>query len=390
MKQIITFSAIILFIMAGCGRNRQVDEIDGYITIDVTGSYPQKELFLQDFMDVEYIALETSDEFLTQGVVEAIGSEYILVINLIRDGDIFIFDRKTGKGVRKINRQGQGPEEYNRISGTTGIILDEANGEMFVKSTGDKILVYDLYGKFKRSFISSHVDMFEYNNDNLFCYDMSDYYNIGEERKKAYHVIISKLNGSITREIFIPFETIHTPVLRKGDVTASTSELPQIIPNQGTWILADMSSDTLYMYAPDNTLRPFLVRTPSIRAMNPEVYLSMVALTDRYYFMKTVENDFDLEKQTGFRMNTLMYDKQEKAVFKYVVYNDDYIEKRPLFSMMWSPFNHEIAACLRLESFSLVEDYKKGILKDGKLKEIAATLDVEDNPVIMLIKHKKI
>jgi len=36
----------------------------------------------------------------------------------------------------------------------------------------------------------------------------------------------------------------------------------------------------------------------------------------------------------------------------------------------------------------LVEAHKKGLLK-GKLKEIAATLDEEDNPVIMLVKHKK-
>ena len=35
----------------------------------VTKSYPEKELIIQDFMDVEYIALETTDEFLTQGVV---------------------------------------------------------------------------------------------------------------------------------------------------------------------------------------------------------------------------------------------------------------------------------------------------------------------------------
>ena len=65
--------------------------------------------------------------------------------NRNNDGDIFIFDRKTGKGVRKINRQGPGAEEYTRIN---EIILDESNGEIFVKSPGNKILVYDLYGKF--------------------------------------------------------------------------------------------------------------------------------------------------------------------------------------------------------------------------------------------------
>lgn len=60
------------------------------------------------------LQLETTDEFLTQGSVQDVGKEYLLVKNRNNDGDIFIFDRQTGKGVRKINRQGQGAEEYAR------------------------------------------------------------------------------------------------------------------------------------------------------------------------------------------------------------------------------------------------------------------------------------
>ena len=36
--------------------NNQTNEL---ITVDVTKNYPEKELTLQDFMDVEYIPLET-------------------------------------------------------------------------------------------------------------------------------------------------------------------------------------------------------------------------------------------------------------------------------------------------------------------------------------------
>ena len=117
-------------------------------------------------MDVEYVALETTDEFLTQGLVQDVGKEYILATNRNNDGDIFIFDRKTGKGVRKINRRGQGAEEYARIN---EIILDENNGEIFVKSPGNKILVYDLYGKFKRclSLDREVSSIFDYDKDNL-------------------------------------------------------------------------------------------------------------------------------------------------------------------------------------------------------------------------------
>jgi len=41
-----------------------------------------------------------------------------------------------------------------------------------------------------------------------------------------------------------------------------------------------------------------------------------------------------------------------------------------------------------LESYQLVESYSKNELK-GKLKEIAAKLKEEDNPVIMLVKQKE-
>ena len=100
---------ILLTVLAGCGKNKKSS--DDVIIVDVLKSYPKKELILQDFMDVEYIALETTDEFLTQGLVMDVGKDYLLVKNRNSDGEILIFDRKTGKGVSKINRQGQGGEE---------------------------------------------------------------------------------------------------------------------------------------------------------------------------------------------------------------------------------------------------------------------------------------
>ena len=265
MKQTNTILAIILLVvLAGCGENKQ--STDDLITVDVSKSYPKKELILQDFMDVEYIALETTDEFLTQGLVKDVGKKCLLVTNRNNDGDIFIFDRKTGKGVRKINRQGPGAEEYTRIN---EIILDESNGEIFVKSPGNKILVYDLYGKFKRCLnldweVSS---VFDYDKNNLICYDMSDYHSKGEDRTKSYHIILSKQDGSITRDIFIPFKTIDTPIVNDGDRFIANYSY-QIRLSNGKCTLMDTSADTLYNYASDGTLSPFVVRTPSAHTMD--------------------------------------------------------------------------------------------------------------------------
>ncbi|MDD4419858.1 MAG: 6-bladed beta-propeller [Bacteroides graminisolvens] len=385
MKQINAILAVaLLMVLAGCGGNKQSN--NDLITVDVSKSYPKKELILQDFMDVEYIALETTDEFFTQGLVLDAGKEYLLVKNRNNDGDIFIFDRKTGKGVRKINRQGQGGEEYARIN---DLILDESNDEIFVESPGNKILVYDLYGSFKRVLnLDREVSsVFNYDKHNLICYDMSDYHNKGKDRTRSYHVIISKQDGSVTREIFIPFKTINTPIAVDGDQFVASYSY-QIRLSHDEWTLIETSSDTLYHYAPDGTLSPFIARTPSIHTMVPEVFLYMGICTDRYYFMQTVKNVFNFEKGNGFYTDELVYDKEEKALFQVAVYNGDYAEKRPV-AMTAAPVNSEIEDVTTLDAFRLVEIYEKGQLKDGQLKEIASRLDKDDNPVIMLIKQKK-
>ena len=385
MKQINGFlAAILLVVFVGCGGNKQSN--DDLIIVDVSKNYPKKELILQNFMDVEYIVLETTDEFLTQGLVRDVGKECLLVTNRNNDGDILIFDRKTGKGLRKINRQGQGGEEYARIN---DLILDESNGEIFVESLGNKILVYDLYGGFKRCLnLDREVSsVFNYDKHNLICYDMSDYHSKGEDRTRSYHVIISKQDGSITREIFIPFKTINTPIVTVGDNFVANYSY-EIRLSHGEWTLIETSSDTLYHYAPDGTLSPFIARIPSTRTMVPEVFLYMGVCTDRYCFMQTVKNVFNFEKGNGFYTDELMYDKEEKAIFQVSVYNGDYAEKRPV-AMTASPVNREIEDVTSLNASRLVEIYKKNQLKDGKLKEIASRLDEEDNPVIMLVKQKK-
>lgn len=383
MKKSSTIIVGILLILTGCGGKETATE--SLITVDVTANYPKKELILQDIMDVEYIPLETTDEFLTQGLVRDVSKEYILVTNRNSDGDIFIFDRKTGKGIRKINRQGLGAEEYARIN---EIILDESNREIFVMSEGNRILVYDLYGGFKRSLnIDREVSsMYDYDKNNLISYDMSDYHSKGKDRSKSYHLIISKQDGSITREIFIPFKTINTPIVKDGENFVA-GYFYEIRLSNDKCTLMDTSADTLYNYAPDGTLSPFIVRTPSADTMQPEVFLYMGIQTDRYYFMQTVKNVFNFEKGNGFYTDQLVYDKEEKAIYQVAVYNDDYAEKRTV-AVTARSVNRDIEDVTSLNASRLVEIYKKGQLKEGKLKEIASRLDEDDNPVIMLVMQK--
>lgn len=388
MKRLFAIAAMILFVLAGCGESNK-QPADELITVDVTKTYsPRKELILQDFMDVEYIPLETNDEFITQGFVQAIGKNILLVRNYSNDGDIFVFDR-TGKALRKINRLGQSGEEY---SGILGITLDEDNNEMFINDFyARKMMVYDLSGNYKRSFKHKedggtifYTDIFNFDKDNLLCYDP---YN-----ETIAFLLVSKQDGSITKEIEIPFKERKSlrQMRTEGEMVRVVSPGPHrtIIPYEDNWLLLEHSADTVYTFLPDYSLRPFMVRTPSIESMDPEVYMNLRLLSDRYYFMEAVKNEYDFKTNDGFPTTYFMYDRQEKDFSGYILYNGDYTTKKEMYMSALRPVSHDIESWQSIDAYQLVEANEKGQLK-GKLQEVAAGLDEESNPVIVLVKPKE-
>ena len=382
---------VITMIMAGCGGNRKSNnQSEAFITVDITAGYPKKELILQDFMDMEYIALETTDDFLCQGIVLAVGRGIILVKNQNNDGNIFVYDR-NGKGLRIINRRGQGGEEYLRIS---EIALDEANGEMFVNDFSlGKIMVYDLFGKFKRSFRyerGAYGEIYIFDNENLICYDSS--FNPSAKTDKSSFFLISKQGGSIVKEIQIDIRQKKTPTglrVESGNIRIDASAYFPIIPYSDSWILTEYSSDTIFRFLPDYSLIPFIGRTPSIQSMNPELLFYPGIITNRYLFMKTEMNETGAGNVARGVLTKaqLVYDKQEGVISEYTVLNNDY-STRQTVDMAKKTISKEIAFWQKIEAYELVDAYKKGEVK-GQLKEIAAQLEEESNPVIMLVKYKK-
>ena len=364
MKNVYSILIMLLLVAAGCGNKQQTED---FVTIDVTKSYPLKELILQDFMDVEYVPLETNDEFLCQGFVQDVTENYIIVRNFSRTGDIFIFDRK-GKAVKKVNRVGQGGEEYVFL---LEAIYDEENDDLFVSDLGRKLMIYDKEGNYKRYFKARENGKYEFirnfNQDYLICYD-GHISNDGETNGQNV-LLVSKQDGTI-RTIEVPFDkTIPTCVISKTFQPGVTwgitpeSDYPLIPCQEDKWIIFEPSSDTLYTLFPDLSKKPFIVREPSIQSMTPEVFLFLSLITDRYYFMETVKREYDFADKKGYPSTSLVYDKEENKVYRSVVYNADYTYKEEI-KMNYYPINDKIASCHILPAHELVIAYQKGWLKE--------------------------
>lgn len=390
-----SISLIALLSLVSC-ETKQVTET--LITVDVARTYPQREFILQELFDVEYVPLETNDDFLTTGNIQAIGREYIVVKNNGRtDGNFYLFKR-DGKGICRINRLGQGGEEYLNI---LAITLDEEQGELYVNSHyAGMIYVYDLEGNFKRSFKqpANFYDLVGiYDQNYLICHDGWEEFERLEPKRNLF-MLVSKADGTI-KEIPINYtgEAINATVLTKdanGRIISDWSiRNKQLIPYADGWLLMTPGADTLYTISSAKGLEPFMVRTPSVQEMNPEVFLFPSVITDRYAFMQTTKKSFRKGIDKDVPRVNLVYDREMDECYECKVYNADFQTSEPMNlwfdHMVLQTFNNdEIAFAIRLEALALVEANQAGKLQ-GCLKEIAATLDEEDNPVIMIAKHKK-
>ena len=333
---------------------------------------------------MEYIPLETTSDFLTQGRILDVTESKVLMANS-RSGDIFIFDRVNGKALGKINRRGEGPEEYVFLMNA---LADDDKNELFVYDAFRRtMLVYDMSGGFKRSFkLSTEIilnQFCDFNSDYILCQNT---YDQSMSQSVNSFFLLSKNDGSLIF-IDIPYEKrVSTSVMRKeGDMIYGNSpKNSQVVSSLEGWLLMEPSSDTIYIFQPDQKLAPFCMRVPSIQDMHPEVFLYPAALTPEYCFMQSVEKKWDFENNEGFKSNNILFDRIKGTIYRYEIYNRDFKDQELDLSMR--SFHKNIVFAISLDPFDLIESNNSGKL-EGRLKEIASSLGEEDNPVIMLAKY---
>ena len=346
--------ALLSLFLGGC-HFKDSNEI---LVVDVTEKYPLKKLYVQDILDLEYIPLETTSDFLTQGRILDVTESKILMANS-RSGDIFIFDRVNGKALGKINRRGEGPEEYVFLMNA---LADDDKNELFVYDAFRRtMLVYDMSGGFKRSFkLSTEIilnQFCDFNSDYILCQNT---YDQSMSQSVNSFFLLSKNDGSLTF-IDIPYEKrISTSVMRKeGDMIYGNSpKNSQVVSILEGWLLMEPSSDTIYIFQSDQKLTPFCMRIPSIQDMHPEIFLYPAALTPEYCFMQSVEKKWDFENNEGFKSNNILFDRIKGTIYRYEIYNRDFKDQELDLSMR--SFHKNIVFAISLDPFDLIESNNSG------------------------------
>lgn len=358
---------------------------------DISKNYPQKKLILQDIADIEYVPLETTDDVLLSGgvVLSYISDKYILLHEPTL-GDVFVFDR-MGRLYSHFNHLGQSGFEYQWIN--TGVILDEKNEEIYVCS--QVIQVYSLRGTYKRTL---KINTFE-NEMNIFNFDDKSlliYYDVNIEpghehkTKKDPYRLVSKKDGSLISVLNIHLPKRYSnaiPIIEKSGWHAIKYFYPRNPYYGQDLMIADISSDTLFLVSPSKGVTPILTRKPSVHAVDPKNVWTIYATTDKFIIIGMILLDFNSK---GGRIPLFMYEYETGEISKVLI-SDSELETNPLGSGRWGPNASPAITKNRVaelfQASSILEAFNGKRLK-GNGEKIAKKLVEDDNPVIRIAKFK--
>ena len=362
---------------------------------DFSKDYPQTKMRLQKIADIEYVPLETTDDILLSGMasLSAVTDKYILVHEYQR-GDIFVFDRKTGKLYSHFNHKGQGGMEYTWIK--NGTLLDEKKEEIYVCS--QYIFVYSLKGEYRRTLkingFGHGMKILNFDDESLLIYDdVTIEPGREKETTKDPYRLVSKKDGSLITVLGLHFSKRYSNAIvqqLEGNMWRpyQFSYLHNMHYGQDL-VIMDISSDTLFLLSPNKGLTPILTRKPSIHASEPRNIWTPFFTTDKFIQFGTFLLDFN--SKGGGPMPTFMYDFKTGEISKLSILDAE-LGVKPWGSLdEWSPEStpsiaKNMAAEL-IQASSMIEAYQKKRLV-GNGNEVAKKLVEDDNPVVRILKFK--
>ena len=389
MKTKVFFLVCMILLAGSQGMQSQSGSLP---VVDLSKNYPLEKLRLQDMASVEYVPLETTDDILLSGnaALSAVGDKYILV-HEFQLGDIYLFDRHTGKLKSHFNHKGGSGMEYTWIK--NGTILDEKAEEIYVCS--QFIQVYSLEGKYKRTLkidcFSHDMSILNYDDQSLLIYD-DIVIEPGREKETTHtpYRFISKKDGSPmgTLDIYFPQRVPLAIAQQEGNMWRPYKfSYPSNARFGDDLMLMNVSSDTLYKLSPQKRLTPIFTRTPSVYASKLRNIWMPLLTTDKFMLFGTFVIDFN---STGGKIPKFMYDFKTGQV-KRVSIIDHELNYGIRGPREWDSGSGTAIAKNKSAEFvsapAMLEAYQKKRLK-GNGNEVAKNLLEDDNQVVRILTFK--
>jgi len=379
-------SAAILLGFTSC--NQKSVNTGELFRIDFSKNYPTKEILLQDIADIEYIPLETRDDVLlgSYSHISYVSDKYIFLVDGIR-GDMYLFQR-NGKIISYFNHMGRGPGEYIVI---LSAIFDEKNEEIFVFDYY-QTLVYSLTGAYKRTLKSVGIifsPAYNFDDDTILVYDENGF-ETDDLLEKPY-LLLSKQDGTIVSCLDITLPIRYSTMKMTANGGNNGIFFSKNLRDGPDFMIADISSDTIFKVSNKKELVPLVVRHPSVHTSEPRTVWALGLITDKFITVSFPILDFDFKKNHSGHEDRkpalrLMLEFESGKTSKFQFVNNDFSSKELRWAVGGIDVPKNMAVNL-YDAVSLKDAYNEKMLK-GELEQLAATLNEDDNPVVMMVKFK--
>lgn len=377
---------------ASTEQTQKAKKEQGLVTLDVTKDYPEKKIVLQDLADVKYIPLETKKNALLPNSAGCLG--YVsdsLIVARTSDNEIVLFNG-DGSVRSSFRHVGQGSKEYQYI---IGMAVDPKAQEIFIVDylLKYRMQVYSFTGQYKRTLPIPYKmilnSLQDFSADCLLACDMD--VNQGISNRAKPYMLLSKKTGEIVKELDIHFtkrmsNRMSKPFGENQTISAALGYDP-IVRCEDSYVIGDLSADTIYTYTPQGVLSPMLVRTPPVLSMETPKVLLPDYRAGSYFFFYLVDFEFDFETRTGFPDKYMVYDYAAGKTYVCKLVNRDCEEQEiqlgdgGVTNKAWN------TACYTIPSSMLIEQSEAGKVH-GPLKEIATGRTDDDNPVLVIVRFK--
>ena len=354
------------------------------LQFDISASYPEKEIKLEEIADIEYLQLEVNEGFLFYNSNWTIVASSKIIIFNRGDGDILIFSR-DGKPISGFNHKGNGPEEYVEM---LGVIYDEISDEFFITSL-NKIAVYSVSGDFKR-----FIPLLNTYNNYIVNFDTNTLLLYDEDNKyPSPFTFISKEDGNVVDIVDMPKDKevityiMHQTLTNNVVTRLNVIRRPEyhFVKHNNGYLLTDFSIDTVFYLSEKKELYPILVRKPAIQSMDPIIYMNSFVETSNYEFVSAVTVR---EENMSLPVSYLVRDKNTESVYRQKITFNDYRGKEITISPVTIANTQDSKLGLIVLSLVELQDANRENKLSGRLKELVDDSEEDGNDIFMLLHFK--
>ncbi len=333
------------------------------------------------------VKLETTDSCLIQRIKNVeFDADLFFILSSASQGnkeDVYVFD-KTGKFIRSIGLQGQGPEEYISIN---SFILDKANRLISFVDTHKKALItYDYEGNWKSNRdISNFLKLGLVKSCKLFNNKLYGYNYIFNDYPAGMHSI--DLNNDQCEILFS-----HAPFRTSGYGDAISISMSQ---SDDRMTFTKILNDTIFSINANGEIAPYYRINHNKSVVDPSTIKEpftvdnmfrfyVYDLSDKEYFKgydAIHENsDYIFIRAGGYRvLHRYLIDKRKKrALFEISSYESDAKE----FPLQEPDFVINDQFVLVAQPYSLISN-RNQYRNDDFAQKIIAQLNEDDNPCLV-------